>query len=939
MSTDGENSYIEPLLKTESTLINIEDVTDLNLKNLKFSLDVNDEIAAGSYFLRDYLAKVTIKDPNTKKFTKKTIPLYNDALRLFSQKSIKLIDIDYAHLTDWVDKFTYKVHQTLKKYNNEYPFIDYQKLTAEEKTELHILMYSKKLLEYIDGDKVEEFQSTMKSAALVLYKSLFDQDLDLDITTSKNPDYTAEFLAMHIGLKNFNQEHKISEIKSEYLNRAVVIKGSLTVYDDKVRVEIVKTMWECGDCGFKFMNRGSSRPKKCANCAEGAFFEDTGRYESRQYIYIKVQQHSSPTESQISMTDINVKLEGSHLIQNFHKKVQQHSASLKVTGVIKLSPEIINRNNKNERNLMINALTVEVENESGILQYNDKLLDIIANRVNQGYIDQHYEKLQRSMCPHLYGLQAIKTAILLMAVGAVPRIDRYSKHRIRGDINVAIIGDSGLGKSEAGIFLCKILPLSIRTVGGKKTTTAAALTTSYEINNGVKQVINGVLPRCDMVGAAIIDELDKRDPEDMQVLSIPMDDNQMIPTHKSGYHHDVPARCPVLLLGNATKRHGKWDPSKTITEQTNYATWLLSRVDLIFVLVDDGDLKRKSAMVDHMALSRASMVAEGDYIKNFKGKVYSDIAVDKIEADLIANKYDGIYDTEYIRHELHYLKQNYKPTIVPGSDVEAKLKKEYLKFSQVKMVNDDGEGVYSQELMDARAYNGIERVAMAIARAHRHHHVTMDDMEKALNLQLASLTSMMLKPRSDSDKLNDANLSVYKQMSTLLNKPNILKKALTEEEKGWVHLRDQAIKKNRYKLTQFNRVLFKNGFKDCRACHGKGVIYLDGANSQSEVCNTCKGNKTFNDSFTFNDFWLDVDKLKILPKHMIKIWFDIYVRKDIIKRASTTTWEVGLNTIDSVYISDFVDSLATQLADEDIEKEKQRIEESLDRGINNGGFQ
>jgi DNA replicative helicase MCM subunit Mcm2 (Cdc46/Mcm family) len=935
MSHNGENNYIEP--PELKSVINFDDVSYDNLNNLKFSLDVNDETAAAVCFLRDYITTVTIKDPVTKKFIKKVVPLYNDALRILSQKSIKLIDINYQHFVDWTSQYFYKVHESLKKYGFDYPFLDYSKLTPEEKTDLHIYMYSKKLLEYADGDKVEDFQSIMKSAALSLYQTLFDKTLELDISKSSNVEYTREFLGLHIGLKNLQKDHNIYEIKSDFLNKAVVIKGSLIVYDDKVRVEIVRTMWGCGNCAFKFMNTGSTPPRKCVNCGEGGYFEETGRYESREYIYIKVQQHSSPSEPQLNMTDINVKIEGTHLIQHFHKKVQQHSASLKVTGVVKLSPEIINRNNKNERNLMINALTVEVEGENTVLQYSEKLLDVIANKIKPEFIDKHYEKLKRSICPHLYGLEAPKTSILLMAVGAVPRIDRYSKHRIRGDINVAIIGDSGLGKSELGLFLLKILPFSIRTVGGKKTTTAAALTSSYEINNGVKQVINGVLPRCDQKGVAVIDELDKRDPEDMQVLSIPMDDNQMIPTHKSGYHNDIPARCPVLLLGNATKRHGKWDPSKTITEQTNYATWLMSRVDLIFVLVDDGDLKRKERMIEHMANSRSSMVAEADFNKNYRGKTYSEIAIDKIERDLAENKFDGIYDTEYIRHELHYLKQNYKPTIIPGSVVEAKLKKEYLKYSQVKMVNDDGEGVYSQEMMDARSYNGIERVAMAIARVHRHHHVTMDDMEEALHLQLASLTSMMLKPKSDSDKLNDSNLNVYKQMTKLINNPNEIKKFSDAHEAGWKKLRDDAKKDVVKRLTVFNRALFnKIGFYKCHDCDGKGIITIEGymgGNGQSEVCNTCKGNKVFNKAFTYNEYFLEIDKLNILLDKQIKVWFDIYVKNGMIKSTKGNNWEVGMNNIDTVFLADYVDALASQMADEEAEKQKKRLNQGA------GGFE
>jgi replicative DNA helicase Mcm len=938
-STKGKKNVVQESgdkLTTEAAknnLINFDDISDDNLKRLHFSLDINDEVAAAAYFLRDYITTVTIKDPITKKFIKKRSSFYKDIIRLFSQKTIKIIDIDYAHFSDWIDIYSKRVHDICKAYSFDYPIVDQSLLTQQEKIDLHIYMFSKKMQEYLDGDKIEAFQSIMRNAALMVYQSLFDNDLELVLDEkTRNPEQTRAFLNMHIGVKNFPNEHNIYEIKSEFMNRAVVIKGSLVVFDDKTRVEIIKTQWQCGNCGCKFMHTGSSKPKRCLGCDEsGIYFSETGQYESINYIYIKIQQHSSPSEPQIGMTEINVKIEGSYLIENFYKRMHQQSASLKITGIVKLSPDIINRNNRNERNLMINALTIEIEGENAIVQYNDKLLDIIANKLNPAHIDKHYAKLQRSMCPHLYGLEPIKTTILLMCVGAVPRVDRVSKHRVRGDINVMIIGDSGLGKSEAGIFILKISPFSIRTVGGKKTTTAAALTTSYENNNGVKQVINGVLPRCDLKGIAIIDELDKRDPEDMQVLSIPMDDNQTIPTHKSGYHHDVPARCPVLLIGNATKRHGKWDPSKTITEQTNYASWLMSRVDLIFVLVDDGDLKRKSEMVEHMAKSRGQMVAESEFIKSYKNKTYSDIAIDKIENDFAHNKFDGIYDTEYIRHEIYYLKQNYRPTIIPGSDVEAKLKKEYLRFSQIKMVTDDGEGEYSQEVMDARSYNGIERVAMAIARCHRHNHVTMEDMDKAINLMMASLTSMLLKPKVGNDKLNDSNLNIYKQMSRLINSPNDIRKALDADDAGWVHQRDQLIKKYRAKLTAFNRTLIKNGFYDCKDCHGKGYISIEspGGLTQSETCITCKGNKVKNIEFTYNDFWLDVDKLHILAKHQIKIWFDIYLRKGMIQRSRGNNFNIGLSNVDSVFLADFVENLAISFAEEDIAKEKERINGGL----------
>lgn len=919
-------SYEKP-----SREINFDDVSNENLHKLPLNIEIDTLQKAAKYFIHQFRTNLTIRDPITKKFVKKNAPLYKDIIRTFSQKEIKIIDIDYNHFSGWCDSYFEKMMNVCKDHSFEYPVIQLEKLSAVELNDLYIYMYSKKLLEYLDKDKVELFQKIMKDAVLSLYIDLYDKDLCLDIHKTKDPEETRSFLNTHIGVKNFPNERDIYTIKPEFLNKAIVVKGDLLTFDDKPRVEIIKSNWRCDNCQNTFSVWGSNKPRKCSLCSEPSFLEDTQEYENISYIYIKIQQHTNSHDVQIGTTELIVKIEGSHLIQNFYKKMKQ-GANLKITGIVKLSTEKINKNNLNERLLQLHAITIEIEGENTTVQYNEKLLDIIANKVKASNMEAHYEKLKRSICPHLYGREPLKETVLLMCVGAVPRVDRISKHRIRGDINALFCGDPGTGKSELGLFIEKILPYSIRTIGGKSTTTKAALTTSSDQINGIRIVTRGVLPRCDNKGVAIVDELDKRDQEDMQILSIPMDDNQVIPTHKSGFHHNVMARCPVLLIGNATKKHGKWDVTKTIGEQTNYAVWLVSRVDLVFVVIDEGDIQEKKKMVEHMAKSRAGMVAESDYTKNFKNKTYSDISIEKIEQDLEKNKFDGVYDTEYLRHEVHYLKQHYKPTIKPGSDVEALLKKEYLRFSQMKILNnddDDGnEGPYTQAVMDARAYNGLERIAMAVARCMRHHTVTLDDMHKAINLMMASLMSMMPRAKSNSDKLNDPNTFVYKQMNKLLNSSGGIKKVLDAENAGWLHKRDQAIKKYRSKLHRFNGYLFRRGFIKCVECRGTGTISLNAYGDMTETCVACKGNKGEPKNFSWYDFEADILNSKIMAKNMVRPWFDLYRKAKIITDEGGHIHRLGLVNIDSVVVTDFVDNLAIQLADEEINLEKQRIEES-----------
>jgi replicative DNA helicase Mcm len=920
---------------SSALIINFDDVSDNNLDKLPFNIDVlltggkDNFIHAAATFIRDYSTVLTIKDPNKKSFKKKKGYPYADLLKTFSNRPIKLIDIDYLHFTDFINKYYGRMMKLCNLYQFEYPYMDVNRLASTERTDLAIYMYSKKLQEFVDKDKVEQFLKIMKHGALYVYTSLYDKDLNLDLYDPENKDKetTKAFLDMHIGLKNIEKERAIYQIKSDYINKAIVIKGDLVSYDPAPRVQILKSWWKCYDCSFRFALYGSNKPIKCANCGEKSSFEDLNEYETLNYIFIKVQQHMNSSESQIGVTDINVRLEGSNLIESFYRRMKP-AANLKITGIVKLSAEKTNRNNPDERLLEIHALTVEIEGENTVVRYNDRLLDSIATKVNPRYIEEHFKKLERSICPHLHGWEPEKTAVLLQCVGAVARRHAVTKHRIRGSINLLFCGDPGVGKSEFGKFIEKIVPLSIRTIGGKSTTTKAALTTSSDIINGLRVITFGVLPRCDNRGIAIIDELDKREKDDFEILSIPMDDNQEIPTFKAGFHNKVMARCPVLLLGNANKKHGKWDLSKTIADQTNYAVWLLSRVDLVFVMVDKNNIKEKEKMVDHIASTRGQMISEQDFDKSYQNKMISDLSIEKIENDLVNNRFDGVYDTEYLRHEIHYLQQTYKPLLKPGSIAEKLLKKEYLRFSQLTVLNNyqDGDGPVSQAVMDARAYNGLERLSMAVARCRRHNTVEEEDMEKALALMLSSLTSMMPQPKQDTTSaLRDGN--IYSQFEKIISNKSDMKKILEQANAGWSKKKDDYVRKFRSQLTKFNQILFRRGFYNCKDCHGNGVVSMelgDGA-VQSETCVTCKGKKVFRRKFTYYDFEADIVNARVMETPDCKAWWNLYRSKNIVVNAGGSTWNMGFDTIDNVYISDVVDILAINAANEKIQAEKERM--------------
>lgn len=68
-----------------------------------------------------------------------------------------------------------------------------------------------------------------------------------------------------------------------------------------------------------------------------------------------------------------------------------------------------------------------------------------------------YEFLSQSIAPEIYGHEDVKKALLLLMVGGVTT-QQDDGMRIRGDINVLLMGDPGVAKSQLLKAVSKIAP-------------------------------------------------------------------------------------------------------------------------------------------------------------------------------------------------------------------------------------------------------------------------------------------------------------------------------------------------------------------------------------------------------------------------------------------------------------------------------------------------
>ena len=88
-----------------------------------------------------------------------------------------------------------------------------------------------------------------------------------------------------------------------------------------------------------------------------------------------------------------------------------------------------------------------------------------------------YERFANSVAPSIFGNLDIKKAVTCLLMGGSKKI-LPDGMRLRGDINVLLLGDPGTAKSQLLKFVEKVSPISVYTSG--KGSSAAGLTASVQ---------------------------------------------------------------------------------------------------------------------------------------------------------------------------------------------------------------------------------------------------------------------------------------------------------------------------------------------------------------------------------------------------------------------------------------------------------------------------
>ncbi|KAM9847557.1 DNA helicase MCM8 [Aulostomus maculatus] len=425
----------------------------------------------------------------------------------------------------------------------------------------------------------------------------------------------------HISARLYNYEPvtALRKLRASVFGRLVCVKGTV-VRVSNIRPLCTRLAFRCLVCSHTLslpLQHGKyAMPTKCMqpDCSSRSFTasRSSSLTQTVDWQIIKVQELMGGEQREAGRIPRTVEC---HLTSDLCDSCVPGD-TVTVTGIVRVTNDGSSRGNKDQCMFLLYIEATSVSNTKGqesksggqgsrgSLEENCggeefSLKELYAIQEIQSQADL-LRLIVHSLCPAIYGHLLVKAALALTLFGGRQKHTGKNSVPVRGDPHILMVGDPGLGKSQMLQAVCNVAPRGIYVCGNS--TSSAGLTVSLyrDPGSGDYALEAGALVLADQ-GLCCIDEFDKLGNQQQALLEAM--EQQSVSLAKAGIVSSLPARTSVVAAANPVGGH--YNRGKTVSENLKMGSPLLSRFDVVFLLLDIPDESHDRHLSEHVMANRA----------------------------------------------------------------------------------------------------------------------------------------------------------------------------------------------------------------------------------------------------------------------------------------------------------------------------------------------